>query len=180
MAERTEAKIRIARQQLLTAQSRQKSYADRRRRDLEFQVGEHILLKVLPTKGIKRFSLRGKSSPQFIGPFEILERIGSVAYRLALPPSLDRVHNVFHVSMLRTYISDSSYVISPSAIELREDMSFEETPMRILAREDKRLRNRTIPYVNVQWKSHEECKATWEQESAIKERYPELLSGAFV
>ncbi len=96
----TEAKVRLIRQRLLTAQSLQKSYADRRCRDLEFQVGEHVLLRVSPSKGIKRFGLCGKLSPRFVGPFEILERIGPVAYRLALPPNLERVHNVFHVSIV--------------------------------------------------------------------------------
>nr|CAD1823352.1 unnamed protein product [Ananas comosus var. bracteatus] len=84
LVEDAEAKIRIARERLLTAQSRQRSYADQRRRDLEFQVGEHVLLKVSPSRGIKRFGLRNKLSPRFVGPFEILERIGPVAYRLAL------------------------------------------------------------------------------------------------
>ncbi len=101
----TEAKVRTIRQRLLTAQSRQMSYVDRRRHDLELQVREHVLLKVSPSKGIRRFGLRGKLSPQFVGPFEILERIGPVAYHLALPPSLERVHDVFHISIVMTRIS---------------------------------------------------------------------------
>ncbi|CAM8905384.1 unnamed protein product [Rhodiola kirilowii] len=97
----TVEKIKLIRERLRVAQSRQKSYADVRRRDLEFHVGDHVFHKVSPTKGISRFSIRGKLSPRFIGPFEILERVGSLAYRLALPPVLAGVHNVFHVSMLR-------------------------------------------------------------------------------
>ncbi len=96
--------------------------------------------------------------------------------RLALPPNLDRVHNVFHVSMLWKYLADSSHVLDATTIELREDLSFEETPFQILARENKNLRNRTIPYVKVQWSNHEEREATWELETKMKEYYPELFS----
>ncbi|KAL5578475.1 hypothetical protein UlMin_020174 [Ulmus minor] len=101
-----------------TAQSRQKSYADRRRRPLEFQVGDLVFLKVAPMKGVMRFGKKGKLSPRYIGPFEILERIGKVAYKLALPSELYTVHNVFHVSMLRKYISDPSHVLESEPIEI--------------------------------------------------------------
>ena len=90
-------KVHLIRDRLRAAQSRQKSYADNRRRSLEFQVGDHVFLRVAPTKGVIRFGVRGKLNPRYISPFEILERIGEVAYRLALPPTLSRVHNVFHV-----------------------------------------------------------------------------------
>ena len=170
-----EDKVRIARERLLTAQSRQRSYADRRRRDLEFQVGDHVFLKVSPTRGIKRFGIRGKLSPRFIGPYEILERVGPVAYRLALPPNLSGVHNVFHVSVLRRYIHDPAHVLDAVPVELREDLSFEEQPVKILAREVKKLRNRDIPYVKVLWSNHGELEATWELESALQERYPHLF-----
>ena len=93
------------------AQSPQKSYTDRRRRPLEFEVGDHIFLKVIPKRGVVRFGQRGKLSPRFIGPFEILERVGTVAYRLALPPSLSVVHEVFHVAMLRKYTPDPTHVV---------------------------------------------------------------------
>ncbi|KAL5560626.1 hypothetical protein UlMin_036837 [Ulmus minor] len=109
-----------------TAQSRQKSYADRRRRPLDFQVGDLVFLKVAPMKGVMRFGKKGKLSPRYIGPFEILERIGKVAYKLALPSELSTVHNVFHVSMLRKYISDPSHVLESEPIEIREDLTYEE------------------------------------------------------
>ena len=102
----TSEKVSLIRHRLLTAQSRQKSYADVRRRPLEFEVGDHVFLKVMPKIGVVRFGKRGKLSPRFIEPFEILERIGTVAYRLALPPSMTGVHVVFHVSMLRKYTPD--------------------------------------------------------------------------
>nr|CAD1827483.1 unnamed protein product [Ananas comosus var. bracteatus] len=160
-----------------SSHSRQRSYADQRRRDLEFQVGEHVLLKVSPSRGIKRFGLRNKLSPLFVGPFEILECVGLVAYRLALPPSLAQVHNVFHMSMLRKYFSDPSHVINPTTIQLREDLNYDEAPLRILACEVKQLHNRSIPYVKVQWNNHEEREATWELESSMRERYPQLFAG---
>ena len=102
------------------AQSRQKSYANVRRRDLKFEVGDKVFLKVAPMKGVLRSGRKGKLSPRFIGPFEILERVGQVAYRLALPPVLSGVHNVFHVSMLRLYISDPSHVIDFKPLRLDE------------------------------------------------------------
>ena len=107
----TSEKIRLIKERIQTAQSRQKSYADRRRRDLEFAVGDHVFLKVSPWKGITRFGHKGKLSPRYIGPFEILERVGLVAYRIALPPALSKIHNVFHVSSLRKYIPDPSHIL---------------------------------------------------------------------
>ena len=98
---------------LETATSRQKNYADPKRRDVEFQVGDYVFLKVSPMKGVMRFGKKGKLAPRYIGPFEILERIGMVAYRLALPPDMSQVHPVFHVSMLREYILDPLHVLQP-------------------------------------------------------------------
>nr|CAD1818592.1 unnamed protein product [Ananas comosus var. bracteatus] len=142
-----EEKVRIAREKLVTAQSRQRSYANKRRKDLEFAVGDRVFLKVSPMKGVKRFGLRGKLSPRYVGPYEVLERIGPVAYRLALPPKLAGVHNVFHVSNLRKYFRNSSHVLEYEPVELHEDVTYEEFPVSILAREERKLRNRTIPYV---------------------------------
>ena len=107
----TSKKVSLIRQRLLTAQSRQKSYADVRHRPLEFEVWDHVFLKVMPKRGMVRFGKRGKLSPRFIGPFEILERIGTVAYRLALQPSMSCFHEVFHVSMLWKYTPDPAHVV---------------------------------------------------------------------
>ena len=96
---------------LLTAQSRQKSCADRRRWPLEFEVGDHVFLKVMPKRGVVRFGNRGKLSSRYIGPFEVLEKVGTVAYWLALPPSLSSVHEVFHVSMLKKYTLDPTHMV---------------------------------------------------------------------
>ena len=107
----TSEKESLLRQCLLTAQSRQKSYADVRRRPLEFEVGDHVFLEVMPKRGVIRFGKRGKLSPRFIRPFEILERVGTVVYMLALPPSMSGVHEVFHVSLLRRYTLNPAHVV---------------------------------------------------------------------
>ena len=107
----TSVKVSLIRYRLLTDQSWQKSYADARRRPLEFEVGDHVFLKVMPKRGVVRFGKRGKLSPRFTGPFEILERMCTVAYQLELPPSISGVHEVFHVSMLRKYTPDPAHVV---------------------------------------------------------------------
>ena len=167
--------VKLIRRRMETAFSRQKSYADKRRRPLEFQVGDLVFLKVAPFKGVMRFGKKGKLSPRYIGPFEILERIGNVAYRLALPQELAYVHNVFHVSMLKKYISDPSHVLDHEPIEVHEDMTYEEKPVRILAREEKVLRNKVIPLVKVLWRNHATEEATWEREDEMRKSYPELF-----
>ena len=111
MTRDTSEKVSLIRKCLLTAQSRQTSHVDVRRWPLEFEVGDHVFLKVMPKRGVVRFGKRGKLSPRFIGPSEILERIGTVAYRLELPPSMSGVHEVFHVSILRKYIPDLAHVV---------------------------------------------------------------------
>ena len=123
-------KVRLIRQRLQAAQSRQKSYADKRRRPLEFQVGEQVLLKVSPAKGVMKFGLRGKLNPRYVGPFEILERIADVAYRLALPSSLDGVHSVFHVSMLRKYVRDPEQIVELEPLNVQPNLTSVERPVR--------------------------------------------------
>ena len=129
-------KVSLIRQRLLTAQSLQKSYADVRRRPLEFEVGDHVFLKVMPKKGVVRFGKCGKLSPRFIGPFEILERVDTIAYRLALPLSMSSVHEVFHVSMLRKYTPDPAHVVDWRQIEVDTDGTFEEGLVCILDSRD--------------------------------------------
>ena len=125
-------KVDLIQRRLLTTQSRQKSYADRRRRPLEFEAGDHVFLKVMPKRGVVRFGKRGKFSPRFIGPFEILERVGIVVYRLALPPSLSSVYEVFHVSMLRNYTPDPTHVVDWGELTVDTDETFKQGPERIM------------------------------------------------
>ncbi|KAL0562073.1 hypothetical protein IC582_002523 [Cucumis melo] len=175
LVQSTNEAIQKIRSRMHTAQSRQKSYADVRRKDLEFEIGDKVFLKVAPMKGVLRFERRGKLSPRFVGPFEILERIGPVAYRLALPPSLSTVHDVFHVSMLRKYVPDPSHVVDYEPLEIDENLSYVERPVEVLAREVKTLRNKQIPLVKVLWQNHRVEEATWEREDDMRSRYPELF-----
>ncbi|KAL0551864.1 hypothetical protein IC582_010953 [Cucumis melo] len=175
LVQSTNEAIQKIRSRMHTAQSRQKSYADVRRKDLEFEVGDKVFLKVAPMRGVLRFERRGKLSPRFVGPFEILERIGPVAYRLALPPSLSIVHDVFHVSMLRKYVPDPSHVVDYEPLEIDENLSYVEQPVEVLAREVKTLRNKQIPLVKVLWRNHRVEEATWEREDDMRSRYPELF-----
>ncbi|XP_038989917.1 uncharacterized protein LOC120113176 [Phoenix dactylifera] len=170
IVQQTVEKIQLIRERLRIAQSRQKSYADNRRRELEFQIGDHVFLRVSPTKGVMRFGIRGKLSPRYVGPFEILKRVGAVAYKLALPPSLSGVHNVFHVSMLRKYIPDISHVVEVAPLQFREDLTYPEQPVRVVDIREQVLRRRTISYVKIQWSNHSEREATWELEDEMKEK----------
>ncbi|KAL0558819.1 hypothetical protein IC582_003401 [Cucumis melo] len=175
LVQSTNEAIQKIRSRMHTAQSRQKSYADVRRKDLEFEVGDKVFLKVAPMRGVLRFEKRGKLSPRFVGPFEILERIGPVAYRLALPPSLTTVHDVFHVSMLRKYVPDPSHVVDYEPLGIDGNLSYVEQPVEVLAREVKTLRNKEIPLVKVLWRNHRVEEATWEREDDMRSRYPELF-----
>ncbi|GFS41553.1 hypothetical protein Acr_00g0075070 [Actinidia rufa] len=136
---------------------------------------EIVQLTTDKIKGINRFGKRGKLKPRYIGPFEILQRIGTVAYRIALPPELSHVHDVFHVSMLRKYVHDPAHVIHHYPLDMREDLSYVETPIEIVDRRDQVLRNKVIPLVRVVWRNHSYEESTWEREDEIRERYPSLI-----
>ena len=126
-------------------------------------------------KGVMRFGKKGKLSPRFIGPFEILSRVREMAYKLALPPSLLAVNPVFHVSILRKYIPDESHVLSLDSVELGPDMTFEEEPIAILDRQVRKLSAKDIASVKVQWKHRSAGEATWETQSDMRARYPQLF-----
>ena len=137
-----------------------------------------MFLKVSPWKKILRFGRKRKLSPRFIGPYEILERVGPVAYRLALPLELAKLHDVFHVSMLRRYRSDPSQILPIQDIQVQEDFTFEEKPKAILDREIRQLRNQQVPLVKVLWQHHGMEEATWEPESTMRVQYPQLFSSS--
>ena len=122
-----------------------------------------------------RFRKKGKLIPRFVGPFEILKRIGKVAYELALPPTLIGVHNVFHVSMLRKYIPDPSHVLNYEPLKIKDNLTYEEVPIQILNHKDQVLCTKTISLVKVLWKNHAVEKASWEREDEMKSNYPELF-----
>ncbi|XP_016185475.1 uncharacterized protein LOC107627128 [Arachis ipaensis] len=163
---------------ILTAQSRQKSYADQRMKPLEFEVGEHVFLRVTPTTGIGRAIKTKKLNPRFIEPFEILRRFGLVAYQVALPPHLSNLHDVFHVSQLLKYTSNGAHVLEPESVELRENLTFQVTPVRIDDTSVKKLRGKEVSLVKVAWKRAGVEEHTWELESEMRKDYPELFSDA--
>jgi hypothetical protein len=127
-----EKQVRKIRQNLRVVQSRQKSYADTRRRELTFEVGDYVYLKVSPMKGVKRFNMKGKLAPRYIGPFKILERHGEVAYQLKLPENLSSVHDVFHVSQLKKCLRVPEKQIPLEEIVVKEDLTYKEYPVKIL------------------------------------------------
>ena len=170
----TSENVSLIRQRLLTTQNRQKSYTDVRRRPLEFEVGDHVFLKVMPKRGVVRFDKRRKLSLRIIGPFQILERVGTVAYRLALLPSMSGVHEVFHVSMLQKYTPDSAHVVDWGQIEVA-NRTFEEGPVCILDSCDQVLRRKTVRLVRVLWRHYGVEESTWERDDTIRATYPFLF-----
>ncbi|GJY58712.1 ribonuclease H-like domain-containing protein, partial [Tanacetum coccineum] len=156
---------------LYAARDRQRSYANIRRKPLEFQVGDRVMLKVSPRKGIIRFRKQGKLNPQYIGPFKILELIGLVAYKLELPKELKNVHNTFYVSNLKKCLSDESLVIPMKELWLDDKLNFMEEPVEIMDREVKQLKQSRIPIVKVRWNSKIGPEFTWECENQIRSKY---------
>ncbi|GJV56273.1 putative reverse transcriptase domain-containing protein [Tanacetum coccineum] len=149
LIQETTEKIVQIKQRMQTAQDRQKSYADLKRKPMEFQVGDKVMLKVSPWKGVVRFGKRGKLNPRYVGPFKVLEKVGEVAYKLELPEELSRVHNTFH---------------------------FVEEPVEIMDREVKRLKRSRIPLVKVRWNSKRGPEFTWEREDQFRKKYPHLFT----
>ncbi|KAD7478106.1 hypothetical protein E3N88_01242 [Mikania micrantha] len=168
-------KLQLVKARMKAAQDRQKSYADKRRRPIEFEVGDQVLLKVSPWKGVIRFRKRGKLSPRFIGPFRIMARVGKVAYRLDLPDELSGIHPTFHVSHLRKCLADDVAYVPLNDIEVDERLNYIEEPVAIVDTKEKQLRNKTIRQVKVQWKHRKGSEATWETEDEMKRLYPYLF-----
>nr|GEY64825.1 retrotransposon protein, putative, Ty3-gypsy subclass [Tanacetum cinerariifolium] len=158
------------------AKIRQKSYADVRRKPMEFEVGDKVMLKVSPWKGVIRFRKRDELSPRYIGPFEIIERIGPVAYKLELPEKLHGIHNTFHVSNLKKCLADENLVIPLEKVQLDDKLHFIEEPVEIMDREVKQLKQSRIPIVKVRWNSRRGPEYTWEREDFFKRNYPHLFS----
>lgn len=168
-------KRKLIQKRLQAARDRQKSYADKRRRYLQFQVEDEVFIKVSPMKGVFRFGKKGKLSPRYVGPYVIKEKIGDVAYKLSLPSEMTGIHDVFHVCMLRKYQQDSSHVITQKLVKIKDDLSHEEKPLQILDRMENKLRNRKIALVKVEWQYHSGKEATWELEDDMRKEYPHLF-----
>jgi len=151
MIQQTTEKIKMIRDKLKATESRQKSYVDKKRRPLEFQEGDHVFLKVIPTIVIGRVMKSKKLTPRFIGPYQILRKIGLVAYQICLPSFFSNLHNVFHVSHLRKYIYDPTHVIRPYIVQLKNNLTFDTMPVQIMDKKVKELRGKQIPPVKVIW-----------------------------
>ncbi|KAB2631036.1 S ribonuclease [Pyrus ussuriensis x Pyrus communis] len=175
IVEETTQNVQVIKSNLKAAQDRQKSLADRNATDRTYEVGDWVFLKLSPWRGVVRFGKKGKLSPRYIGPYVVTERVGEVAYRLELPPELARVHNVFHVSMLRHYVADPSHVIPPQPLEINPDLTYDEEPVTILDWKEKVLRNKTVNLVKVLWRNHSVEEATWETEDRMRDLYPRLF-----
>jgi len=175
LVQQTSEKVRMIREKMKSSQSRQKSYHDKIRKDLEFQEGDHVFLKVTPITGVGRALKSKKLTSKFMGPYQISERIGVAAYRVALPPHLANLHDVFHVSQLRKYIPDPSHVIPLDDVQVRENLTVETLPLRVDDRKVKQLRGKEIALVRVVWGSRAGESMTWELESRMRESYPSLF-----
>ncbi|GKA50072.1 putative reverse transcriptase domain-containing protein [Tanacetum coccineum] len=175
LIQETTDKVVLIKEKLKAARDRQKSYADNRRKPLEFEVGDRVMLKVSPWKGVIRFGKKGKLAPRYVGPFEILERIGPVAYRLRLPEELSGIHDTFHVSNLKKCLADASLHVPLDEIKVDKTLRFVEEPVEILDREVKSLKRSKIALVKVRWNSKRGPEFTWEREDYMKSKYPLLF-----
>jgi hypothetical protein len=171
-----EEKVRVIKKNLEAAQARQKSYYDRRRKHLQFEVGDHVYLKVSPTKGVRRFGIKGKLAPRYIGPYEIIEICGPVAYQLKCPPPhMSAVHDVFHVSQLQKCVRLPTEVLPEPELEIEPDVSYQEHPIKVLDQKERSTRARSIRMYKVQWSHHSVEEATWETEDFLRSRFPDFL-----
>nr|GEW25920.1 putative reverse transcriptase domain-containing protein [Tanacetum cinerariifolium] len=169
-------KIVQIKQRMQAARDLQKSYADLKRKPMEFQVGDKVMLKVSPWKWVIRFGKRGKLNPRYVGPFKVLERIGDVAYKLDLPKELSRVHNTFHVSNLKKCHANEPLAVPLDGLHFDDKVHFVEKPVEIIDREVKRLKRSRIPLVKVRWNSKRGPEFTWEREDQFRKKYPHLFA----
>jgi hypothetical protein len=170
-----EEQVRMIKENLRIAQTRQKSYADNRRIPLEFEEGDHIYLKVSPIQGMRRFKVKGKLSPHFIGPFEILKRVGEMAYQLELPNHLSDVHDVFHVSQLKKCLCVPKEQLPMEELSVQGDLTYKEHLIKIIDTLTQVTWNKVIKMCKVQWSHHGEDEATWEREEELRVEFPNLF-----
>jgi hypothetical protein len=161
----------MVKENLRVAQSRQKSYADHRRRELSLEVGDFVYLMVSPMRGLRRFKVRGKLAPRFIGPFKILEKGGEVAYQLELPPQLSDVYDIFHVSQLKKCLRVPEEQLPMKDLDAKEDLSYQEYPIKILETSERVTQNKKIRMCKVQWNHHTEEEATWKEKENGKQSF---------
>jgi hypothetical protein len=170
-----EEKVRQIRANILTAQSHQKSYTDKRCHPLEFEVGNHVYLQVSRMKGVCCFSIKGKLAPGYIGPYPIIDKYGWTSYEVELPSKLSGVHNMFHVSQLKRYLKPPTDVVIKDTIPLEPDLTYKTHPIKILDQQDWVMRNKTTQFDKIQLNDHSKDEATWEHEDFLQSIYPEFL-----
>jgi hypothetical protein len=175
LIEEAESIVHRVQENLKAAKSRQETYANKRRRPLEFEVRNHVYLRVSPMKGVKRFGVKGKLAPRYIRPFPILEKCGTVAYKLDLPPSLIGVHDIFHVSQLKKCLKAHMDVVLPEVAPLEVDLSYHEHPTKILDQKNHVTRRKTVKFFKIQWRNHSEEEATWESENFLCSHHPDFV-----
>ncbi|GJU97749.1 putative reverse transcriptase domain-containing protein [Tanacetum coccineum] len=176
LVQETTKKIVQIKQRIQASCDRQKSYADLKRKPMEFHVGDKVMLKVSPWKGVVHFGKRGKLNPRYVGPFKVIEKVGSVSYKLELPKELSRVHNMFHVSNLKKCYADEPLAVPLDGLHFDDKLQFLEEPVEIMDREVKWLRRSRIPIVKVRWNSRRGPEFTWEREDQFKKKYPHLFT----
>jgi hypothetical protein len=170
-----EEKVKQIQTNILTAQSRQKSYTNKRRCPLEFEVGDHVYLRVSPMKGVRRFGIKGKLAPRYIGLYPIIDKYGSLSYQVEIPSTLSGVHNVFHVSQLRRCLKPPTDVVIEDTIPLEPNLTYKTYPTKILDQQDWVTHNKTTRFYKIQWNDHSEDEATWKHEDFLRSNYPDLL-----
>jgi hypothetical protein len=175
LVEEAEATVRCIQDNLKATKSCQETYANKRRRPLEFEVGDLVYLRVSPMKGVKRFGVKGKLAPCYIGPFPILEKCGSMAYKLDLPPSLDGVHDIFHMSQLKKCLKAPVDVMLPEVMPLEADLSYPKYPIKVLDQKDHVTRRKTIKFFKIQWSNHSGEEARWESENSLHSRHMDFV-----
>jgi hypothetical protein len=170
-----EEKVKQIQANILVIQSCQKSYADKRRSPLEFEVGNHVYLRVSPMKGVYRFGIKEKLTPRYIGPYPIIDKYGPTSYQVELLAKLAGVHNMFHVSQLKRCLKPPADVVIKDTIPLEPDLTYKVYPIKVLDQQDRVTHNKTTRLYNIQWNDHSEDEATWEHEEFIRANYPDFL-----
>nr|GFA39030.1 putative reverse transcriptase domain-containing protein [Tanacetum cinerariifolium] len=176
LIQETTEKIVLIKQRMQAAQDRQKNYADRKQKPMEFEIRDMVMLKVSPWKGVVRFGKRGKLNLRYVRHFKVLAKVGKVAYKLELPQELSRVHHTFHVSNLKKCYFDEPLFMPLEGVHIDDTLQFVEEPVEILEWEIKRLKRSQIPLVKVRWNSRWGTEFTWACEHSFKKKYPHLFT----